>query len=200
MSRRGRQVAAAARSPSPTPPLPSPAGLSRQRGSVATRGGAGGRAAGRRAPLTRHVSEDLAVQVGELAAEDVGAGRHGGAGAGAGAGPGRGAARCRRTEPGTAAEAEGTARARGPPGRRRAAAMRAGAVGKWSLGRGGASPLVRAAARYRGRGRGHGGRGAQPLGTQRAGEVPRGRPSPQRRRTGEALGLGFLIPPLKAAK
>lgn len=39
------------------------------------------------AALTRHVGEDLAVQLGELAAEDVGARRHGAAGAGPGPHP-----------------------------------------------------------------------------------------------------------------
>lgn len=156
VSRRGRQVA---------PARSLPGRLSRQRGGVGTRGWAGGpEPRRRRALLTRHVSEDLAVQVRELAAEDVGAGRHGGAGAG----PGRGAARCRRRrrrEPGTAAEAEGTARARGPPGRRRAAAMRAGAAGKWSPGgarvRGGSCHVPEGWGWYRGQ-RGGGQRGPRP--------------------------------------
>lgn len=97
---------------SPIPPLPGR--LPPQREGVATCGAAGGRAtAGRREPLTRHVSEELAVQVGELGAEDVGAGRHGGAG------PPRGAAAAARSRKGR----------RALPGRRRAAAMARGPPG-----------------------------------------------------------------------
>lgn len=103
-----------------TPPVPGRLSrfgrcrLSPQRGGVATCGSAGGRAtAGRREPLTRHVSEELAVQVGELGAKDVGAGRHGGAG------PPRGAAAAARSRKGR----------RALPGRRREAAMARGRPG-----------------------------------------------------------------------
>lgn len=104
--------------PSPsTAPLPAAcrdSGAAATGGGVATCGAAGGRAAaGRREPLTRHVSEELAVQVGELGAEDVGAGRHGGAG------PPRGAAAAARSRKGR----------RALPGRRRAAVMARGLPG-----------------------------------------------------------------------
>lgn len=102
-----------------TPPLPGRLSrfggcrLSPQQCGVATCGVAGGRAtAGRRESLTRHVSEELAIQVGELGAEDVGAGRHGGASPprGAAAAPSR---KGRRALPGRRRAA---AMARGPPG------------------------------------------------------------------------------------